>query len=168
MTNLNSTLKFNNGSAMKNRFMLAPLTNRQSHDDGQLSNDELNWITKRAEGGFGLVMTCASHVQEVGKGFPGQLGIFNDDLNDGHRRITKNIKKQGALAVIQLHHAGMRSPKELIGESPVCPSKNEETNARALTLKEINQLKNDFVMPLFALKNVVIMVLKFMVRMVIF
>lgn len=130
---------------MKNRFMLAPLTNQQSHDNGQLSDDELNWITKRAEGGFGLVMTCASHVQEIGKGFPGQLGIFNDDLNDGHKRLTYSVKQEGALAVIQLHHAGMRSPKDLIGEIPVCPSNNEETNARALTLEEIKQLKNDFV-----------------------
>ena len=112
--------------------MLAPLTNQQSHDDGQLSNDELKWLTMRAEGGFGLVMTCASHVQEVGKGFAGQLGIFSDHLIDGHIKLTNNIKEQGSLAVIQLHHAGMRSPAELINEKPVCPSDNEKTNARVL------------------------------------
>jgi 2,4-dienoyl-CoA reductase-like NADH-dependent reductase (Old Yellow Enzyme family) len=61
---------------MSNRFMLAPMTNSQSRDDGTLSNDELNWLTMRAKGGFGLTMTCASHVQAVGKEFPGQLGVF--------------------------------------------------------------------------------------------
>ena len=145
MTNPNLSLTFNNGSTMKNRFMLAPLTNQQSHENGKLSDDELNWVTMRAKGGFGLVMTCASHVQEIGKGFPGQLGIFSDDLNEGHIKLTTNIKQEGSLAVIQLHHAGMRSPAELIGESPVCPSKNEETNALALTLEEVKQLKEDFV-----------------------
>ena len=48
---------------MKNRFMLAPLTNLQSHADGVLSDDEYRWLTKRAEGGFAVTMTCAAHVQ---------------------------------------------------------------------------------------------------------
>ena len=130
---------------MKNRFMLAPLTNRQSHENGQLSDDEYNWLTMRAKGEFGLVMTCASHVQEIGKGFNGQLGIFNDTLNDGHKKLTKAIKNEGSLAVIQLHHAGMRTPHELINEKPVCPSKNEKTDSRALTLQEVKQLRDDFI-----------------------
>ena len=69
MTNANSTINFTCGATMKNRFMLAPLTNQQSYENGQLSNDELKWLTMRAEGEFGLVMTCASHVQEIGKGY---------------------------------------------------------------------------------------------------
>ena len=78
---LTDSITFYCGAKMKNRFMLAPLTNRQSHEDGILSNDEFNWLTMRAEGGFGLTMTCASHVQEIGKGFPGQLDLFNDFRN---------------------------------------------------------------------------------------
>ena len=145
MVNSNSTVTFHCGKTMKNRFMLAPLTNQQSHENGQLSDSELNWLTMRAKGGFGLVMTCASHVQEVGKGFSGQLGIFNDNLNDGHIKLAANIKDYGALAVIQLHHAGMRTPKELIHESPVCPSDNLKENARGLTLKEVKKLRDDFI-----------------------
>ena len=145
MTNANSTLTFSCGAIMKNRFMLAPLTNQQSHENGQLSNDELKWLTMRAKGGFGLVMTCASHVQKIGKGFSGQLGIFSDNLNEGHIKLTTNIKEQGSLAVIQLHHAGMRSPSELIQQKPVCPSNNEETNSRSLTLEEVKQLRDDFI-----------------------
>lgn len=140
-----SPLHFPCGAVMKNRFMLAPLTNRQSHEDGQLSDEELNWLTMRAEGGFGLVMTCASNIQEVGKGFPGQLGIFSDRLNEGHIQLTSRIKEQGCLAVIQLHHAGMRSPAELIHTRPVCPSDDEQTNARGLTLEEVRQLRDDFI-----------------------
>ena len=133
------------GKTMKNRFMLAPLTNQQSHENGQLSDQEFKWLTMRAKGGFGLVMTCAAHVQEQGKGFPGQLGIFSDALAEGHIRLAKEIKAYGSLAVVQLHHAGMRSPKELIGGVPVCPSDNEKTSARALTLVEIKQLRDDFI-----------------------
>lgn len=125
--------------------MLAPLTNTQSFEDGQLSDDEYNWLTMRAKGQFGLVMTCASHVQICGKGFSGQLGIFSDEHIPGHKRLTQKIKSYGSLAVIQLHHAGMRSPAELIQQTPVCPSENMETGARALSLEEINTLKEDFI-----------------------
>ncbi len=138
-------LKFHCGLTMKNRFMLAPLTNTQSHEDGVLSDAEFKWLIMRAKGGFGLTMTCASHVQENGKGFLGQLGIFSDSHIEGHKRLAKELKSHGSLAVVQLHHAGMRSPKELIDEQPVCPSINEKTDARALTLNEIKTVIDDFI-----------------------
>lgn len=138
-------IDFSCGAVMKNKFMLAPMTNTQSHEDGQLSDVELNWLKMRAEGQFGLVMTCAAHVQEIGKGFPGQLGIFSDQQIAGHKKLTATIKKEGSLVVSQLHHAGMRSPADLLQEKPVCPSDNEKTGARGLSLDEVKQLRADFI-----------------------
>lgn len=145
MKNPATPIQFKSGAKMKNRFMLAPLTNTQSHENGQLSDDEFRWLTMRAKGQFGLVMTCASHIQKDGQGFPRQLGIFSDELIPGHKKLTAEIKKQGSLAVIQLQHAGMRSPAELIGKAPLCPSDNEKYGARGLSLEEVKQLKSDFV-----------------------
>ena len=68
MKELLKPLSFARGPDMKNRFMLAPLTNTQSHDDGILSDEEFKWLTMRAKGGFGLTMTCAAHVQAIGQG----------------------------------------------------------------------------------------------------
>ena len=138
-------LSFPHGPAMKNRFMLAPLTNTQSHADGTLSDDEFHWLTMRAKGGFGLTMTCAAHVQKIGQGFPGQLGVFSDDHLPGLTSLAAAIKDQGSVAVLQLHHAGNRSPKELIGEAPVCPSEDAETGARALTEAEVADLIEAFI-----------------------
>jgi 2,4-dienoyl-CoA reductase-like NADH-dependent reductase (Old Yellow Enzyme family) len=139
------SLTFSCGATIPNRFMLAPMTNCQSHDDGTLSNEEYNWLTMRAKGGFGLTMTCASHVQAVGKGFTGQLGIFSDAHIDGHKRLAAGIKAHGSLAVVQLHHAGMRSPEAIIEGQPVSASNIEKHNARGLSLTEIKQLKTDFI-----------------------
>lgn len=138
-------LTFAHGPAMKNRLMLAPLTNLQSHVDGTMSEDEFHWLVKRAEGGFGLTMTCASHVQRIGQGFPGQMGVWSDDHLPGLTRLAAAIKANDSLAVIQLHHAGMRSPADIIGEAPVCPSDNAEFGARALTGEEVEQLRDDFI-----------------------
>lgn len=145
MTDLLSPLSFTRGPDMPNRFMLAPLTNCQSHVDGSLSDNEFTWLTKRAEGGFGLTMTCAAHVQRIGQGFPGQLGIWSDDHIPGLTRLADAIHAESSVAIVQLHHAGMRSPADLIGEAPVCPSDNERSGARALSNGETKALIEDFV-----------------------
>ena len=145
MTTLLDPMSFPRGPGMKNRFMLAPLTNSQSHPDGVLSDEEYRWLTMRAQGGFGLTMTCAAHVQAIGQGFPGQLGVFGDEHLDGLTRLAAGINAEDSVSIVQLHHAGMRSPSELIGERPVCPSDNEETGARVLDHAEVLQLIDDFV-----------------------
>ena len=145
MTGLFEPLRLGRGATLKNRFMLAPLTNLQSHPDGRLSDEEFRWLTMRSRGGFGLTMTCASHVQAVGQGFAGQLGVFGDQHLEGLTRLATAIKAEGSVAMMQLHHAGMRSPAALIGTTPVCPSDNAETGARALTVAEVEQLVDDFV-----------------------
>lgn len=145
MSSAFTPLTFKRGPSMKNRFMLAPLTNSQSHDDGTLSDAEFHWLKMRAEGGFGLTMTCAAHVQAVGQGFPGQLGIFGEEHVDGLTRLATALREAGSLSSVQLHHAGMRSPAVLVGTTPVCPSVNEEFGARALNSDEVEQLIEDFI-----------------------
>lgn len=145
MTSLFDPMTFQHGPAQKNRFALAPLTNLQSHKDGTLSDDEFTWLTLRAKGGFGMTMTCASHVQAQGLGFPGQLGIFGDQHIHGLSRLAGAIRSESSLAIVQLHHAGMRSPEAMIGTKPVCPSDNAETGARGLSLSEVEHLRDDFI-----------------------
>ena len=76
MTDLFQPLSFKSGAVAKNRFMLAPLTNSQSHDDGRLSDDEYHWLTMRAKGGFGidndLRFACAGQWQGVSR----TVGMF--------------------------------------------------------------------------------------------
>ena len=96
MSDLLEPLTFTRGPAMKNRFMLAPLTNSQSEENGEMSEEEFLWLTKRAEGDFGLTMTCAAHVQAVGKGFPGQLGVWSDDHVPGLKRMAEKSTRTTA------------------------------------------------------------------------
>lgn len=145
MPKLFDALTFKSGATMPNRFVLAPLTNLQSHADGVLSDDEYRWLTHRAKGGFGITMTCASHVQAGGAGFPGQLACYADHHVEGLSRLAAGINAQGSVSVLQLHHAGMRSPEELIEQQPQCPSDNEKTGARGLSLEEVLQLRDDFI-----------------------
>ncbi|MGB1069439.1 MAG: NADH:flavin oxidoreductase [Henriciella sp.] len=145
MTDLFSPLEMKRGPDWKNRFMLAPLTNQQSYPDGILSDDEFNWLTKRAEGDFGLTMTCAAAIRARGVGFPGQLGVYDDKHLAGLTRLASAINEHGSHSVVQLHHAGMRTPHDLIEGPPECPSDNEEWGAKALSLEQVENLKEDFI-----------------------
>jgi len=144
MTDLFQPLTLARGPAWKNRFMLAPLTNTQSHPDGVLSDEEFRWLTLRAKGGFGLTMTCAAHVQAVGQGFPGQLGAFDDKHLPGLTRLASALKAAGSVSSLQIHHAGNRSPRELVG-TPVCPSDDAKSGARGLTLPEVETLRDAYI-----------------------
>ena len=137
-------VSFAHGPTAPNRVMLSPLTNQQSHADGTLSDEEFTWLVMRAEGGFGITTTCASHVLERGQGFPGQLGCFSDDHLPGLTRLAAAVKARWSLALVQLHHAGLRSPAELTGHSPVAPFADAETGARALTTVEVEGVVEAF------------------------
>jgi 2,4-dienoyl-CoA reductase-like NADH-dependent reductase (Old Yellow Enzyme family) len=145
MVSLLDPLPLTRGPALKNRFVLAPLTNLQSFPDGRLSDDEFKWLTMRATGGFGLTMTCAASIAPVGLGFPGQLGAHDDMHLEGLARLADAIRRAQSHSVVQLHHAGMRSPEAIIGEKPVCPSQDSETGARALTLDEVRRTADAFI-----------------------
>jgi 2,4-dienoyl-CoA reductase-like NADH-dependent reductase (Old Yellow Enzyme family) len=142
-------LTFRCGARAKNRLALAPLTNQQSHDDGTLSPDEERFLVRRARGGFGLVSTCAAHVSLDGKGFDGQLGVFDDAHAPGLARLAAALRAEGALSIAQLYHGGARSPSRLTGVQPQSASAFEEAREgfevpRALTTDELGRIVDAF------------------------
>lgn len=138
------SLELGHGPEMKNRLMLAALTNMQSHDDGCVSDEEARWLSMRAEGGFGMVITAAAPVQQVGRGYPGQLGIYSDHHVEGLTRLADAVRANGALSAVQLYHGGDRADPALVG-TPVSPSEGSNNGARALGLGEVEQLREDFI-----------------------
>lgn len=142
MTDLFSPLAFASGHTMSNRFMLAPLTNQQSHADGLFSQAEHDWLMMRARGGFGAVMTAAGYVQPNGKGFEGQLGFDEDRFVAPLVSLATEIKAQGVMALTQLYHAGLRAiPScDIVG-----PSDDEPTGGRAMTTEEVEAMIEAFI-----------------------
>jgi 2,4-dienoyl-CoA reductase-like NADH-dependent reductase (Old Yellow Enzyme family) len=109
-------LTLRSGVVVPNRIALAPMTNRQSLPDGRLGEDELTWLARRADGGFGLIETCAAYVSQDGKAWEGELGIDRDDDLPGLTRLATRLRASGALALVQLFHGGVRATSTLTGE----------------------------------------------------
>jgi len=140
-----SPLDLARGPQWRNRLALAPLTNLQSGDDGTLSEDDLTFLRRRAEAGFGVVMTCGATVAPLGKGYPRQLGIHSDHHLPGLERLARDLRASGAVSAVQIMHSGRRSRVDLIGERPVGVVDDPELGARALSTGEVEQLVDDFI-----------------------
>lgn len=136
-------LGFARGASMHNRLALAPLTNLQSHDDGTITTDELEFLRRRAHAGFGMVMTCGATVSLLGKGYPRQLGIHDDRHLPGLTQLAEVIRASGALAAVQIMHSGWRAKRELIGAEPV--GVFDGPGVRGLTTAEVEQVVEDFI-----------------------
>ena len=101
------------------------MTNKQSHQDGSISKHEINWLTRRAKDGFGIVTTAAANISKGGQGWEGEIGVFSNHQIDGLKILTNNIRKQGSISLAQLFHGGMRSPQKITGVVPISASINE-------------------------------------------
>ena len=120
------TYVFTRGSlSVRNRTVLAAMTNKQSHDDGRLSDDEIQWLEARSEGGFGIITTAATNVEEDGKGWEGEFGTWSDGHLEGLTSLAQAINAHGGIGLVQLFHGGMRAPESLTGLQPKSASNNE-------------------------------------------
>lgn len=115
---LHDPFVFARGPRAPNRVVLAAMTNKQSHPDGTLGEDELTWLAARARGGFGTVTTCALHVSPDGQGWDGELGAFGDEHLPGLTRVAAACRAEGGLALAQIVHTGSRAPSRLTGQQP--------------------------------------------------
>ncbi|WP_213667682.1 NADH-dependent flavin oxidoreductase [Staphylococcus capitis] len=141
-----------NGVELRNRFVLAPLTHISSNDDGTISDVEIPYIEKRSKD-VGLAINAASNVNDVGKAFPGQPSVAHDSDIEGLKELAKAMKKNGAKAIVQIHHGGAQALPNLTPQGDVvAPSpitlksfgQQEPHEAREMTSDEIEQTITDF------------------------
>lgn len=146
------SLTLPNGVEVRNRFVLAPLTHTSSNDDGTISDIELPYIEKRSKD-VGIAINAASNVNDVGKAFPGQPSVAHDSDIEGLKELAQVMKKNGAKAIVQIHHGGAQALPELTPDGDVvAPSAislksfghQEEHDAREMTAEEIEQTIRDF------------------------
>ena len=94
----------------RNRIWIAPMCQYSCEDqDGKANNWHLVHLGSRALGGAGLVMCEATAIRPDGRISPWDTGIWNDEQVTAWQETTKFIKAAGALAAIQLAHAGRKA-----------------------------------------------------------
>lgn len=96
------------GTTLKNRIVVSPMC-QYSCIDGLANDWHLVHLGSRAVGGAALVFTEACAVSAQGRISPSDLGLWNDQQIAPLERITSFIHRMGAIAGIQLAHAGRKA-----------------------------------------------------------
>jgi 2,4-dienoyl-CoA reductase-like NADH-dependent reductase (Old Yellow Enzyme family)/thioredoxin reductase len=129
---------------LKNRLVMPPMATNYALKNGEVTQRQIDYYEERAKGGIGLIIVEVSCVDSpVGKGMVRQIAIDDDKFISGLSKLAKAIKRHGAGAAIQLHHAGRQASSKITGHQPVAPSPipgSEGEKPRELTPEEIAAL----------------------------
>ncbi|HEY9076599.1 MAG TPA: NADH:flavin oxidoreductase/NADH oxidase [Anaerolineaceae bacterium] len=93
---------------LRNRIGLPPMC-QYSYLDGFSNDWQLVHLGARAVGGAGLIIAEATAVEPRGRISPFDVGIWKDEQIEPLQRVTRFIRSQGAVAGIQIAHAGRKA-----------------------------------------------------------
>lgn len=93
---------------LRNRIVISPMCT-YSAVDGFANDWHLVHLGSRAIGGAGLIIQEATAVSPEGRISPGDLGLYKEEHTEKLQRIVSFIHQQGAVAGIQLAHAGRKA-----------------------------------------------------------
>lgn len=110
------------GVEFRNRIVMAPMC-QYSARDGMANDWHLVHLGSRAAGGTSLVIVEATAVTAEGRISPGDLGLWSDEHIAPLARIASFVESQGAVAGIQLAHAGRKASCAISweGGAPLAP-----------------------------------------------
>jgi 2,4-dienoyl-CoA reductase-like NADH-dependent reductase (Old Yellow Enzyme family) len=96
------------GVTIPNRIAIPPMCT-YSATDGLAEDWHLVHLGSRASGGAGLIITEATAVTPAGRISPADLGLWNDAQVEAVARVVRFVHSQGAVAGVQLAHAGRKA-----------------------------------------------------------
>jgi 2,4-dienoyl-CoA reductase-like NADH-dependent reductase (Old Yellow Enzyme family) len=96
------------GVTFRNRIAVSPMC-QYSAENGFANDWHLVHLGSRAAGGAGLVIVEATAVLPEGRITPKDVGLWSDDHIEPLARIARFVHSQGAVAGIQLAHAGRKA-----------------------------------------------------------
>ena len=112
-----------NGEKLKNRVVMAPMTNYSSNSDGTVSDEEVAYYVRRSNG-VSMVITACTYVTANGQGFPGEFAGHTDEMIPSLRQLAEAIKDEGAKAILQIFHAGRQVPVDIAPNGDVVSASN--------------------------------------------
>ena len=112
------------GLRLKNRIIMAPIDTNLANEKGEVTEALLAFYQRRANGGAAMLIVENSQVDfPIGKNTDRQLSIHDDNKMKGLTNLSEAIHQGGALAALQIHHAGRETTLDVTGgHTPVAPS----------------------------------------------
>lgn len=107
---------------LRNRIVIPPMASATADEAGFVTERTLAHYRRLATSGAALVFVEYSFVHPSGRSEENQLGVDQEAQVEGLSKLAAVIKASGALAGIQLTHAGGKTERRFTGEEPMGPS----------------------------------------------
>ncbi|MGB3796536.1 MAG: alkene reductase [Alteraurantiacibacter sp.] len=118
--------------ALPNRVLMAPLTRNRAHSNGVPKAMAETYYRQRASAG--LIISEATQISEMGKGYLDTPGIHNQEQADGWARIVDAVHAGGGRIALQLWHVGRISHVSLLpGDAQPVSSSAVRADAQTFT-----------------------------------
>ncbi|MDQ7983109.1 MAG: hypothetical protein REH79_02680 [Spiroplasma sp.] len=142
---LTDKFEFIKGKPARNRIVMPPMDTLMAID-GFANQFHIQHYGARSYGGTGTIIVESTAVAENGRIREKDLGLWKDDQIAPLKNLVKVIKMGGALAGIQLNHAGAKAelPIATVGATNYYDYL-DQTNFSLLTIKQLQVIKDDFV-----------------------
>lgn len=108
--------------SLRNRFVMAPVKTAYGTPEGRVTERHLTYYANIARGGAGLVILEPVSVTQEGKEHPKQLTIHKEHSVADLGRIVSVLHDGGALACLNINHAGRAANPKATGAPPLAPS----------------------------------------------
>lgn len=107
---------------LPNRAVMPAMGTGYGDREGRVTERLTAYLARRAQGGVGLIITEVCAVDQRGKGFPAEIGAWDDAFIPGLHRIVAAVHAKGSKVALQLHHAGRETFASVVGALPEAPS----------------------------------------------
>ena len=129
---------------VKNRLVVPAMSTLTATPEGACTDQFVKYIERKAQGGWGLIITEYYGVAPNVGFFPRMLGIWNEELIENHKKVTKAAHDAGAKIAAQISHSGRETFIGVSDENLVAPSPIKDVSGskkpRELTKEEIHQI----------------------------
>ncbi len=133
---------------IKNRIIRSATFTNMASEDGNPTEQQIEFYSNLAKGGIGLIITEITSIDQIGRNWPNQLCLDDDSQISEHKKLIDAVHEYSDVKICpQISHAGRQSfnPKyQPVAPSPI-PLEITKKTPKELTTEEIKDIIKNFV-----------------------
>ena len=124
---------------LPNRLIMTTVKLGYGTKEGKVTERHIAFYVRRAEGGVGLIATEPLYIRTNGRELPTQLGIHEDQLTEGLRRLVDAVHAAGGRIMAHINHAGRAANPKLVPEGERVSASDVPCPANGVTPRPLSR-----------------------------
>ncbi len=124
---------------LPNRFVCSATYECMAEESGEVGPELIKRYERLAKGGVGLAITGLACVHPSGRGYRRQIGAHDDSMIKGLKKLVDAAHQAEGKIAFQLAHCGRQTTKNMIGRTPLAPSRRGRDPVNFVKPKEMTE-----------------------------